>query len=101
MKNKRIIEALEMMGYEILHVGKPNANGPDAHVRKGALILRVEFKKARPMKRSTQIHPVEPDRRHDDLIAIEFPSGYVLVEPMGDHLKCCAPTGGRTFFGVY
>lgn len=96
-----VSKALENMGYKILSVAKQTANGPDMHVIRNGVVLRVEIKKARIMKRSMAIHPVEPARLNDDLIAIEFPSGYVLVEPMKDHLKSCAPSGSRSFFGVY
>lgn len=95
------IKALEAMGYKILSVAKQTANGPDLHVIREGVVLRVEIKKARKVKRSMAVHPVEPARIHDDLIAIEFPSGYVLIEPMADHLAACAPSGSRSFFGVY
>jgi len=89
------------MGYEILAEAKKTANGPDLHIRRNGIIFRVEVKKGRRVKRSVQVHPVEKDRRADDLICIEFPSGYILVEPMKDHLKCCALSGSRSFFGIY
>lgn len=92
---------LENMGYKILTEAKNTANGPDLHVQRGNLILRVEIKTARYVKRSSQVHPVEPDRTNDDLIAIKFPSGHVLIEPMKDHLKSCSPNGSRSFFGIY
>lgn len=95
------IRALEAMGYKILTKAKKTASGPDLHVQKDDIIFRVEVKKARLIKRSMAIHPVEPARENDDLIAIEFPSGYVLIEPMKDHLKCCAACGSRSFFGIY
>jgi len=97
----KAIKALENMGYKILTKAKKTASGPDLHVQKDDMIFRVEVKKARLIKRSMAIHPVEPLRRHDDLIAIIFPSGYVLIEPMKDHLKSCAESGSRSFFGVY
>lgn len=98
---KNVQKQLEMMGYEILSIAKKTANGPDMHIKRDDLILRVEIKKARYIKRSSSVHPVEPNRRHDDLIAIEFPSGYVLIEPMENHLAMCAPNGTRSFFGIY
>lgn len=98
---KNAIKALEKMGYKILTKAKKTANGPDLHVQKDDIIFRVEVKKARVVRRSMAVHPVEPNRIHDDLIAIEFPSGYVLIEPMKDHLKSCAESGSRSFFGVY
>jgi len=99
MKNS--IECLKSMGFKILTVAKGTANGPDLHIEKNGVILRVEIKKARPIKRSMAVHPVEHNRIHDDLICIEFPSGYVLIEPMKDHLENCAPNGSRSFFGIY
>lgn len=98
---KDVIKALEKMGYKILTKAKKTANGPDLHIQKDDIIFRVEVKKARVVKRSMAIHPVEPARQHDDLIAIKFPSGYVLIEPMKDHLRVCAPNGSRSFFGIY
>jgi len=95
------IKALERMGYKILSKAKKTQNGPDLHIEKEGIIFRVEIKKARKIKRSMAIHPVEHNRIHDDLICIEFPSGYVLIEPMKDHLENCAPNGSRSFFGIY
>lgn len=97
----KAIKTLEKMGYKILTKAKKTANGPDLHVQKDDVIFRVEVKKARICKRSMAVHPVEPLRVHDDLIAIIFPSGYVLIEPMRDHLKSCAESGSRSFFGIY
>jgi len=97
----KAIKTLELMGYTILTKAKKTANGPDLHIQKDDVIFRVEVKPARPVARSMAVHPVEEYRKHDDLIAIEFPSGYVLVEPMKDHLLACAPSGSRSFFGIY
>ena len=99
--SKAVQDTFIKMGYKILSVAKGTANGPDMHVQKEGMVLRVEIKKARYIKRSSSVHPVEPLRVHDDLIAIEFPSGYVLIEPMKDHLKSCSEKGTRSFFGVY
>lgn len=97
---KAMVEFINM-GYEILSVAQDTANGPDMHIKKDDLIFRVEIKKARKSKRSMAVHPVEPKRQHDDLIAVVFPSGYVLIEPMQDYLMCCADSGSRSFFGIY
>lgn len=91
----------ETMGYQVIVSGKGTANGPDLHIVKDNLVLRVEVKKARRCKRSMAVHPVEPARRNDDMVAVEFPSGYVLIEPMKDYLSCCAKNGSRSFFGIY
>ena len=99
--SKVIQDAFIKMGYKILTVANKTANGPDMHVQKEGIVLRVEMKKARYIKRSSSVHPVESLRKNDDLIAIEFPSKYVLIEPMKDHLKACSEKGTRSFFGVY
>jgi len=99
--SKNVIKFLEKMGYKILTQAKSTANGPDLHIIKDDVIFRLEIKRARKAKRSMQVRPVEELRKHDDLIAIEFPSGYVLIEPMQDHLRNCAPSGSRNFFGIY
>lgn len=98
---KYAIKALELMGYKILTRTKGSARGPDLHVQKDSMIFRVEVKKASTKKNTMYTHAVEDLRKHDDLIAIEFPSGYVLIEPMEDHLMNCSPCGSRHFFGVY
>ena len=95
------IDCLIKMGYTILRYANKTANGPDIHVMRDDLVFTVEVKRARAMSRSMAVHPVEENRKNDDLISIEFPSGYVLIEPMKDYLKACAPSGSRSFFGVY
>lgn len=97
----KAIICLKSMGYEILTISKNTANGPDLHIKKDEMIFRVEVKKCRSQNRSMAVHPVEDLRKNDDLICIVFPSGYVLIEPMNHHLKNCAPSGSRSFFGVY
>lgn len=98
----RVTDQLEMMGYTILTVGKHTANGPDiVAINKFGTAINIEKKKARKTKRSFSVHPVEKNRRSDHLIAIQFPSGYVLIEPMKDHLKACAKGGSRCFYGIY
>ena len=95
------VNAFKKMGYEILTVVDGTANGPDMHIKKDNLVFRVEIKKARISKRSMAVHPVEENRKNDDLIAIVFPSGYILIEPMQDHLFSCSDSGSRSLFGIY
>jgi hypothetical protein len=98
---KNTIKYLKKMGFIILKTAKKTANGPDIEaVRNDGATFRIEVKSVRKMKKSYAVHPVEALRRHDDLIAIEFPSGYVLIEPMKDHLKNCSKAGGRCFYGI-
>lgn len=99
--NQLAAKAFQLMGYEILTLVEGTTNGPDMHVKKEDLIFRVEIKKARAMKRSMAVHPIEEARRHDDLVAVVFPSGYVFIEPMEDYLFNCSDSGTRSFFGIY
>lgn len=101
MSERPAIKELKSMGYQILTIAKDTGNGPDLHIMRDGCVFRVEIKKARKTKRSMAVHPVEDARKNDDLVAVEFPSGYVLIEPMKDYLKNCAPNGSRSFFGVY
>lgn len=99
--NKQAANAFIKMGYEILTLVSGTENGPDMHVKKDELVFRVEIKKARKAHRSMVVHPVEPARKNDDLIAVFFSSGYVFIEPMTDYLMNCAESGSRSFFGIY
>ena len=93
---------IQAMGFEILHVTKKNTNGPDIVAKKSGRAYSFEVKKVSIKKsKSVQCPPVEPNRINDDFIIIEFNSGYVLIEPMSDHLKNCSPSGVRTFGGLY
>ncbi len=99
--NKLAAYAFQKMGYEILTMVEGTKNGPDMHIKKNDLVLRVEIKKARAIKRSMAVHPIEPARKNDDLVAVVFPSGYVFIEPMQDYLFNCSDCGTRSFFGIY
>lgn len=94
-----VTEALLKMGFKTIgRVRHKNANGPDLHVIRDERLFTVEIKKARKHSRrdTLSVHPVEPARRKDDIIAIVFPSGYVLIEPMKDHLAACPKSGYRS-----
>lgn len=109
--NNRIIEvhesvetavsALKKMGYQILSVGFDSAVEPTLHVKKDEMIFRVEIKEASVLNRKMVVNILEDVRRNDDLICIVFPSRYVLIEPMKNHLLCCNDDGRREFFGVF
>jgi Holliday junction resolvase len=93
----KLLATLNELGFSSLGFSKQTANGPDLFVTKGIKAFSVEIKSTRKTERgSIQVSPVEKNRRGDDLIAITFPSGYVLVEPMADHLKACTSKGYRT-----
>ena len=94
-------QQFKTMGFDIVAKAKKNANGPDMWVKKANKVLTVEIKKARRTQRmSYQCPPVEKNRMNDDLIAVEFPSGYVLIQSMAEHLASCGPKGYRTFAHV-
>lgn len=109
--NNRIIEvhesvetavsALKKMGYQILSVGFDSAVEPTLHVKKDEMILRVEIKEASVLNRKMVVNILEDVRKNDDLICIVFPSRYVFIEPMKNHLLCCNDDGRREFFGVF
>lgn len=94
-------QQLKIMGFDIIAKAKKNANGPDMWIRKGNKVLTVEIKKARKSPSGNyQSKPVEKNRQSDDLIAIEFPSGYVLIQSMKEHLINCGPKGYRSFGSI-
>lgn len=95
---KNIVAALKRAGFKTLGAEKhKNANGPDLYAIRNDRVYTVEVKQARIQRQDcAQVHPVEPNRRNDDLIAIGFPSGNVLIEPMQDHLRACSEKGWRS-----
>jgi hypothetical protein len=99
-----ILDEFSKMGYKIISwANTENTSGPDLHVQKENLVLRVEVKKARtrPGRNSSDTPIVEEARKNDDLIAIVFPSKYVLIETMKNHLKCSSEYGTRSFYGIF
>lgn len=91
------VKALRKLGFKPLNTRATTANGPDLFAIKNDVAFSVEIKSTRRTKRgSLQVPPVEKNRHNDDLISIVLPSGYVLIEPMRDHLKACTPKGYRT-----
>jgi hypothetical protein len=96
---KNVLRAIRLNGFKPLAPGKSNANGPDIWATKGSRAYSFEVKKCQITKRnSVQCKPVEKNRRCDDFIAIEMPSGYVLIEPMAQHLLLCTKSGYRTLW---
>lgn len=76
------------------------ARGSDLTISKNSMALTVEVKTAAFSKRIWRISVVKKKRRNDDLIAIVYPGGKVLVQPMKDHLKLCMASGMRSV-GLY
>lgn len=101
---KLVSKEFEKMGFNIIaQCLTKNSPGADLHIQKGNMVLRVEIKNARIKdgRNSSEIPPVEEARKNDDLIAIVFPSGYVLIEPMKQHLTCVGEYGSRSFYGIF
>ncbi len=93
------LAAIRSAGFLPLAPGKSNANGPDVWITRDSSAFSVEIKTCRVTQRnSIQVPPVEKNRRLDDFICIYHPSGYVLFEPMADHLRSCTKGGYRTLW---
>lgn len=93
-----VIKTLKNMGYKTTAPRSKNANGPDLFAIKTDRVLSVEIKSAKAASKTSnvlRVPPVKKNRINDDLIAIVLPSGYVLVEPMRDHIASCNNSGYR------
>lgn len=91
-------KALSLFGYKTTAPKSKNANGVDIFAVSEFTALSVEIKTAKNVSKNKslfRIRSVEKGRINDDLIAIVFPNGYVLIEPMKHHLKNCNKTGDR------
>ena len=88
---------IKKLGFKIMSVGSPNANGPDIYASKNGKPFSFEVKSLKKTARNSyQTNPVEKNRINDNFIAVVFPSGYVLIEPMKAHLNSCTKMGYRT-----
>lgn len=92
-----VISTLKKLGYKTTLPRNKNCNGVDLFAIKKDYVLSVEVKQAisRINGSVLRVRKVETNRMNDDLIAIILPCGYVLIEPMRDHLKCCNKQGDR------
>lgn len=85
---------LQRLGYTVgppLHVC---AKGSDLiFARPGKRALTCEVKLVMHNKRAWRVNRVT--RKKDDFIALVFPSGHVVFEKMGDHLRNCNRSGDR------
>ena len=80
---------------------KKNANGPDCYIKSGDSVFTCEIKSCKITERGTvQVYPVEPNRRNDDFILIELPSGYLMFSKMKDHISLCTKSGYRSLWNV-
>lgn len=72
--------------------------GPDLLVSYVGEELAVEVKTVSRNKGSTALYvsSVSPSRIHDDLVALVFPDGKILIETMSAHLAKCGSSGKRS-----
>ena len=93
-----VSKTLKKMGYKTTVARKDTSNGVDIFAIKKDRVLSVEIKTANNPRKELnvlRVRKVEKNRLNDDLIAIVLPNGYVLIEPMRDHLKSCNKHGDR------
>jgi len=93
--HKLVSKTLKGLGYRTTQPKSENANGTDLFAISKDCVLAVEIKRATKIKNTLRVRKVEKNRMKDDLIAIVFPTGYVLIEPMKDHLRSCNSIGDR------
>ena len=72
--------------------------GVDLFTSNGAKSFSVEVKFCSNSQRAWRVKKVL--RPNEDLIAIVFPSGYVHVDSMKDHLKLCGANGIRCLTNI-
>lgn len=87
---------LRASGYSHVVVGC-GSRGPDIVCKFGPNELRVEVKSAIKQRfgNSWYVASVSEHRKHDDIVAIVFPGGLVVLESMTKHLAACLPKSGK------
>jgi hypothetical protein len=84
----------QAIGYSVPIPNHVCANGPDIAVTMpNRKVIHVEVKLAMWNKKAWRVNRVT--RKKDEFIAIVFPSGFVHVDEMKDHLKLCCKSGDR------
>lgn len=101
-QRRAVAQALSALGFNIIHWNEnPNTPGVDCWAqREGKSPVSIEVKLLLKRSGCWSCDAVSGPRRNDDLVAIIFNESYVLIEPMSQHLKCCAPKGTRSFPGM-
>lgn len=98
---RQVKKLLKKMSFKPLAQSNGTKNGSDIWALKNGRVYSIEVKKAKSQNGNNfQVRPVENNRKKDDYIAIVMPSGYVLFEPMKDHLKVCSSKGTRNIHGL-
>lgn len=97
---KLVVASAKKLGFKVLSKSKYlSSHGSDLWlIDSNKRPISVEIKRVQVKKcdGSFEIDPVSRNRRNDDLVAIIFPTEYVLIEPMKDHLKNCNKSGRRS-----
>jgi len=83
-------------GFELNAERSPFANGKDLIVWRNGVCLTVEVKPARFSDRSWRVDPLSESGKNSDLIAIVFPFGRILIQPISEHRTLCAANGMRS-----
>ena len=97
---------LQRLGFQVGIPACSTQPGPDlvlaAIPKIGVAHVEVKLAMLSKCKRGKawRVNRVGALRRKDDLIAIVFPSGYVHLDPMKDHLKLCNKSGDRYLAGL-
>ena len=98
---KSVKKLLRKMSFKPLAQSFGTKNGVDIWALKNGRVYSVEVKKVKSQRGNNfSVRAVEKNRTNDDFIAIVMPSGYVLFEPMKDHLKSCSAKGTRNIHGL-
>lgn len=84
---------MQNMGFSVSIPLDVNENGPDLEAFSGTRKFLVEVKLAHKNKRAWRVNRCT--RKSDDIIAIVFPSGYVLFQGMSEHNQLCNASGDR------
>lgn len=86
----------ESLGYTVDQV---NVFGSDLVVRSPFQIFSIEVKTAslKTGRKAYQTSIIWPTRKNDDLVAVVFPNGYVLIETMPQYISQCGKSGKRYF----
>lgn len=91
---------LQRMGFQVELPNCPSESGPDLELIYNFVEpVRVEVKLATLSKcgrgHAWRVNRVCKDRLGDDLIAIVFPIGHVIIGALSDHRKLCNKSGDR------
>lgn len=90
---KIVAKKLTELGFDVLKINKPTANGTDLQAVKSGKCYNFEVKQASRQTRSWRVGKTFSTK--DDYIAIVFPNGSVHFEPMAEHASKLNKSGFR------